>query len=72
MLFRSQRPGRRGGDVRTVVERCLVRQRGERDVAHHLALPPQHHAPGIGDMADDREVQLPLAEDCFGKIIVAF
>ena len=59
----GQRCGQRRRHVRPVVERRLVGERAERDVAHHLAPVAQHHPPGIGDVADHREIQLPFAED---------
>ena len=54
-----------------VVKRRFVGERGERDVGDGVALPLQHHAPGVGDMADDREIELPFAEDRLGKILAA-
>ena len=67
------RPGlilflRRG---RPIVERRIVGERGERDIADHLAVMLEHHSPGIGDLADYREVEFPFAEDAFRKILAA-
>ena len=51
--------------VGPLVQRRLVGERVERDVADGLAVEHQHHAPGVGDLADDREIELPLTEDRF-------
>ena len=57
--------------VRAIVQRRFVGERTQRDIADRLALELQHHALGIGDVTDDREVQLPLAEDCLGFRLAA-
>ena len=52
--------------------RRVIRQRPKRNIAHHFAVEAQHHMAAIGlrfgDMADHREIQLPLLEDCLRKI----
>ena len=61
---RRQRP-------RALVHRRLGDQRRDRDVAHHLAVPGQHHALGVGEMADHREVEFPLLEDRARLVLAA-
>ena len=63
-IGKRRRLGRR--HVRAIVQRRFVGKRNQRDIADRLALELQHHALGIGDVTDDREVQLPLAEDRLG------
>ena len=46
-----------------VVQRRLVVQRGERDVGFDHAVVAHDDAAGVGQVADDREVQLPFLED---------
>ena len=57
--------------MRTVVERRIVGKRRERDVADDLAMMFEHHAAGVGDGADDREVEFPFVEDRGGEILAA-
>ncbi len=58
-------------NVRPVIERRIVGERGERDIADDLAMMFQHHAPRIGDGADNREVEFPFLEDCLRKLFLA-
>ncbi len=55
--------GRRRRPARPVVLRRRRDQRRDRHVDHHLAVLANDHVPGVGDLADDGEVQLPLFED---------
>ena len=57
---------RLGYRVGALVAGRFVGERAERDVADHLAVELQHHVAGVGDLADHREVQLPLPEDRLG------
>ena len=61
---RRQRP-------RPLVDRRLGDQRRDRDVADDVAVPGQHHALGVGEMADDGEVELPLLEDPARQLLAA-
>jgi hypothetical protein len=49
----AQRRGLGRGDMRAVIERRVVGQRVERNVADHLAVEFQHHMAGVGHFADD-------------------
>ena len=46
-----------------VIQRRLVVQRGQRDVGLDLAMVPDDDAAGVGQVADDGEVQLPFLEN---------
>ena len=59
------------GDVRPVIERRLVAELLDRQVGHDLALVPHHEAQRVGGLADDREVEAPLAEDRLGLLLLA-
>ncbi len=54
-------------EAATHVYKRLVGERAERNVAHHFAVKHEHHVAGIGDFADDREVEFPFPEDRLGK-----
>ena len=54
---------RRRLDPGPVVERRVLGQRRQRQVADHLALVAQHDAAGVGGLADDGGVQAPFLED---------
>ena len=54
-----------------VVERRVVGERTQRNVGRHFAVPFQHHVAGVGDFADHREIQLPLAKDRLGLGLAA-
>ena len=53
----------RGAPPRALVKRRLGDQRLDRDVGHRFAVHAQHEPPGIGDVADHREVELPFLEN---------
>ena len=56
-----------GAEVGALVQRGVVGERAQRDVAHDLAIVLEHHVAGIRHLADDREVEFPFLEDGFGE-----
>ena len=58
-------------DMRPVIFRRISGQRAERDVADHLPVELEDHVLRVGDFADHREIELPLAEDRFGHGFLA-
>ena len=54
---------RRGLRPRPVIERRVLGQRRQRQVADHLAAVTQDQMAGIGGGADHRRIQAPLVED---------
>ena len=57
--------------MRAIIERGIVGQRAQRNVADHFAVEFQHHVPGISHFTDYGKVQLPLAEDRLGHRLLA-
>ena len=62
---------RRRFDPRAVVERRVVRQGRQRQVAHHLALVLQHDMAGRVGFADHGGVEAPLFEDAIAVLLAA-
>jgi hypothetical protein len=58
-------------DPRTVVQGRVVEQRGQRHVAHDLAMVVQDQAAGVRGAADDGGVQAPLPEDAIAVFLAA-
>ena len=46
-----------------VIQRRLIGQRRQRTIRLHGPLVPHHDPPGVGQMADDGEIQLPFVEN---------
>ena len=58
-------------NVGAFIFRCIRCERTKRDVAHDLAVPFEHHVACVGNLADNREVQLPLLENRGGHFLFA-
>jgi len=59
------------GEIGPVIERRICGERPQGNVAHHLAVPFEHHMLRVGDFADHRKIELPFAEDRFGHAFLA-
>ena len=57
--------------MRAIIERRVIGQRGEGNVANDFAIEFQHHVAGVGHFADHREIQFPLAKDRLGHRLLA-
>ena len=58
-------------DPRPVIERGVVEQRRQGDVAYRLALVDQHQLAGFGGLADDGGVQAPFLEHAIAVVFAA-